>query len=88
MHNCDNPKCCNPKHLSLGTHADNSNDMKSKNRQVRGNKVRVAKLDIPSVLHIRAQHANGESQHSLAKKYGVSKTSIKSVVNKISWKHI
>ena len=32
MHSCDNTLCCNPHHLSLGTHQDNTNDMISKNR--------------------------------------------------------
>lgn len=35
LHACDNPPCCNPQHLTIGTHADNVKDRVAKDRSAK-----------------------------------------------------
>jgi hypothetical protein len=53
LHDCDNPRCVNPKHLWLGTTIDNNRDMARKRRQAVGPATRRNKLSIADVATIR-----------------------------------
>lgn len=51
-HRCDVPRCVNPEHLYLGSHADNMQDKTERGRGVRGSQVRQSKLTEDQVRDI------------------------------------
>lgn len=88
-HTCDNPPCCNPKHLFLGTNADNTADKVTKGRtsRVNGTANGANKLTEEQVKNIRIEYVPGLVGHKrLAKKYGVSQTTIKDILTRKIWK--
>lgn len=102
MHDvCDNPGCCNPYHIRLGTHKDNMLDRKKKDRGnkdfshligntwAQGTKHGKAKLTEEQVLEIRKKYTGKRGEQSqLARDYGVTQKSIWDIVNRNQWKHI
>jgi hypothetical protein len=86
LHHCDNRLCVAPRCLFLGTHQANMQDMVSKNRQAKGEK--LGKLTDAIVLEIRRRVANGENQHALAKELGVSQAAISLAARGKNWKHV
>lgn len=89
-HTCDNPSCCNPRHLFVGTPADNMQDKARKGRQSRGETSAQALLTAADVLSIRSQAVGKGCQffYSLAERYNVSYFCIWDVVRRRSWKHL
>lgn len=99
LHKCDNPPCCNPDHLFLGTTLDNAADMVAKNRQVRGpdvyknrrtargSKAGRAKLTEEQVREIRSL-AGTCFEYELAARYAVTQAQIHTILAGKAWKHV
>ena len=82
-HSCDNPPCCNPEHLFLGTNEDNIKDSVSKNRHSMykkyGEKTPYHKLTSKQVEEILQ---DGRPYKEIIKDYGVVKSTISSIKNR------
>jgi hypothetical protein len=100
LHECDTPKCVNPRHLFLGTNADNSKDMVAKGRQAagdrsstrlhpelvkRGERHHHAKLTEADVRAIRA--ASGKLRE-IGDCYGITKGTVWGIRHGKAWTHI
>lgn len=88
-HTCDNPRCINPEHLVLGTHADNMRDRteRGRNPDVSGELNPKALLTWDAVRDIRENYVpykKGVRQH-FASKYGVGVHVISDVIANRSW---
>lgn len=73
LHRCDNPPCCNPGHLFLGTQAENVADMHAKKRDRKrgsmGSANGMSKLTEDDVRNIRA---DGRPLRDISTDYGIS----------------
>lgn len=89
-HKCDNPPCCNPYHLFLGTHQDNVDDRERKGRNKmphsKGEEHGIHKLTESQVLEIVKLYYRGNySYYSLADKYNVSFSNIRKIITGQTW---
>lgn len=89
-HTCDNPACCNPHHMYLGTDADNNRDKHERGRAntPKGEDNKQSRLTENQVRIIFRRANEGESCDALAKEYGVSRQSIWGIKTKRKWSHL
>lgn len=87
-HRCDNPPCCNPSHLFLGTQLQNNDDKVAKRRHPVGERHHNALLTTAEVLEIRAAPKFRGYRVSLAAKFGVRPELITEIRAMKSWKEI
>jgi len=86
LHSCDNPPCCNPSHLSSGTHGDNLRQAFQRGRMPRKGGYRKPKLDDEKVLEIRLLRKGGATVNELAEQWGVSRRNMRRIVRGDIWK--
>ena len=79
LHTCDNPACCNPKHLVKGTQADN---MQDKARKGRGRGPRPPRVGLKQAELIRKDN---RSYSALAAAYGYSWQVIATIKRGKTW---
>lgn len=80
-HECDNPPCCNPEHLFLGTREENFEDCRKKGRNATGDRNGNAKLSNEQVDQIRKEYdASRGSLDRLAEKHGVCSAQIRNII--------
>lgn len=89
-HTCDNPPCCNPRHLFWATHRENLLDASRKGHlgRNRGERHGHAKLTDAAVRDIRLRVARGEHQHDVAALHGVSQVNVHLIVSGKAWRHV
>lgn len=88
LHECDNPSCCNPAHLKVGTHKQNFQGATERRRVASGERHPHTKLTEAQVIEIRARYAAGEAPHrELAEEYGVSRKCVQRIVLGTDWRY-
>ena len=84
-HKCDNPSCCNPEHLFLGTAQENKHDSIIKDRHATGSRCHKSKITKEQAIYILKSSL---SAPKLASEYGIHRNSIYALRSGKTWKSL
>lgn len=87
-HHCDNPPCCNPAHLFLGTQADNLRDASIKGRIMKGENHISTILTIDDIRKIRYLGSINIPRKKIGESFGISRQAVTDILYKRTWSHV
>jgi hypothetical protein len=79
-HSCDNPPCCNPRHIRFDTRLSNVREMFE-----RGRDNHHSKLTKDLVVLMRERRAAGARQKDLAEQFGITDGLVSMVIRGVRW---
>lgn len=86
LHRCDRPGCVSPKHLFLGTHADNLADMAAKGRSTRGEANSMAVLSRYGARIVCRMAVSGKwKQREIAAAFRISRQAVADIQHGRRW---
>lgn len=86
MHTCDNTNCVNPRHLILGTQADNVLDCVQKERHQKSTKLNSEAIKVIKWM-LKYKPERGLAA-KLARLHKVDPDTISQIKREVNWKHI
>lgn len=82
-HKCDNPPCCNPDHLFIGTAGDNIRDSIRKGRRKPSLNSKLSSGEADAIREIWA--ASGKSFAEIGRLYGVQRQAIRRICRGLTY---
>lgn len=90
-HSCDNPRCVNPAHLSLGPQQENIDFTVERKRQAKGSSHGMAELTEEAVRYIKANYKRRHKEfggRALAARFGVHESTVSDIMCGYTWGHV
>ena len=90
-HKCDNPPCCNPDHLFMGTPKENTADMFNKgynHNHLRGSNHPLARFNENEILEIKKLLHHGVKQTHIARMFNTRQSHISKIKRNEIWGYL